>query len=271
RFAISCLKEYDTGNGDRRIIKALTSDVEEFFTRCNPGFIRCMVQQHEDPNQLWRSWIINITYNIINVNWFLLLGVRMATRESSSGLKIPIFIFLSYSIDGRFLVSLGGGPCLIWDVETAAVVASLLRENDEVFTSCRFSVNGNGSQILYITTMRDHGGSIVSFDTSSWTRVSSKHVVHDPISAFRDVWIYKSSNTRVTSIITKAHLGLVTALKFSEDFRLLVSASTDSSVKVTKVEEDTALKVLQREKTLCCRLYLSWERSRSHWRGRRIL
>ncbi|KAI3937615.1 hypothetical protein MKW92_024855, partial [Papaver armeniacum] len=47
-----------------------------------------------------------------------------------------------------------------------------------------FSVNGNGSRILYITTMRDRGGSIVSFDTSSWNRVSSKHVVPDPISAF---------------------------------------------------------------------------------------
>ncbi|KAI3871908.1 hypothetical protein MKW92_012722, partial [Papaver armeniacum] len=47
-----------------------------------------------------------------------------------------------------------------------------------------FSVNGNGSQILYITAMRDRGGSIVSFDTSSWTRVSSKHVMPDPISVF---------------------------------------------------------------------------------------
>ncbi|KAI3941400.1 hypothetical protein MKW92_022210 [Papaver armeniacum] len=74
------------------------------------------------------------------------------------------------------------------------------------FTSCRFSMNGNGSQILRITAMRDHGGSIVSFDTSSWMRVSSKHVVPDPIFAFS---VY--------------HL---------------------------------------MENTLCCQLYLSWERSR---------
>ncbi|RZC58186.1 hypothetical protein C5167_005485 [Papaver somniferum] len=171
----------------------------------------------------------------------------------------PTLKDLDFSLDGRFLVSLGGGPCRIWDVETATVVASLLRENDEVFTSCRFSVNGNGTQILYITAMRDRGGSIVSFDTSSWTRMSSKHLVRDPISAFNvspdgehlaigtiqgDVFIYKSSNTRVASIIKKAHLGLVTALKFSEDSRLLVSASMDSSVRVTKVEEDTTLKGL---------------------------
>ncbi|XP_026386839.1 SEC12-like protein 2 [Papaver somniferum] len=171
----------------------------------------------------------------------------------------PTLKDLDFSLDGRFLVSLGGGPCRIWDVETATVVASLLRENDEVFTSCRFSVNGNGTQILYITAMRDRGGSIVSFDTSSWTRVSSKNLVRDPISAFNvspdgehlaigtiqgDVFVYKSSNTRVASIIKKAHLGLVTALKFSEDSRLLVSASMDSSVRVTKVEEDTTLKGL---------------------------
>ncbi|MCL7026394.1 hypothetical protein MKW94_014878 [Papaver nudicaule] len=166
---------------------------------------------------------------------------------------------LDFSLDGRFLVSLGGGPCRIWDLESANVVATLLKENDEVFTSCRFSVNSNGTQILYITAMRDRGGSIVSFDTSSWTRVSSKHLVRDPISAFNvspdgehlaigtiqgDVFIYKSTNTRVSSIIKKAHIGLVTALKFSEDSRLLVSASLDSSVRVTKTEEDGTLKGL---------------------------
>ncbi|RZC77123.1 hypothetical protein C5167_001309 [Papaver somniferum] len=88
----------------------------------------------------------------------------------------PTLKDLDFSLDGRFLVSLGGGPCLIWDVETTTIVASILRENR--------SLNGNGSQILHVTTMRDRGGSIVSFDTSSWTRVSSKHVVPDPISAF---------------------------------------------------------------------------------------
>ncbi|XP_026418259.1 SEC12-like protein 2 [Papaver somniferum] len=154
----------------------------------------------------------------------------------------PTLKDLDFSLDGRFLVSLGGGPCLIWDVETTTIVASILRENR--------SLNGNGSQILHVTTMRDRGGSIVSFDTSSWTRVSSKHVVPDPISAFSvspdgellaigtiqgGVWLYKSINTRVTSIIKKSSLGLVTALKLSEDSRLLVSASMDSSVRVTKV------------------------------------
>ncbi|KAI3846870.1 hypothetical protein MKX03_008463 [Papaver bracteatum] len=48
----------------------------------------------------------------------------------------------------------------------------------------RFSLNGNSGQILYITAMRDREGSIVSFDTSLWTRVSSEHVVLDPISGF---------------------------------------------------------------------------------------
>ncbi|KAI3849275.1 hypothetical protein MKX03_001674 [Papaver bracteatum] len=52
------------------------------------------------------------------------------------------------------------------------------------FTSCIFSMNGNGSQILYITAMRDRGGNNVSYDTSPWTRVSSKHVVPNPIFMF---------------------------------------------------------------------------------------
>ncbi|KAI3844059.1 hypothetical protein MKX03_007077 [Papaver bracteatum] len=161
---------------------------------------------------------------------------------------------LDFSLDGKFLVSLGGGPCRIWDVNSSAVVATLQRENDEVFTSCRFSINSNGTQILYITAMRDRGGSIVSWNTSSWMRMSSKHVVRDPICAFNvspdgeylaigtiqgDLpYIYKSTNIRVKSIIKKAHIGLVTVLKFYEDSRLLVSASMDSSARVTKIEED---------------------------------
>ncbi|KAI3940323.1 hypothetical protein MKW98_024730 [Papaver atlanticum] len=160
---------------------------------------------------------------------------------------------LDFSLDEKFLVSLGGGPCRIWDVNSSAVVATLQRENDEVFTSCRFSINSNGTQILYITAMRDRGGSIVSWNTSSWMRMSSKHVVRDPICAFNvspdgeylaigtiqgDLFIYKSTNIRVKSIIKKAHIGLVTVLKFSEDSRLLVSASMDSSARVTKIEED---------------------------------
>ncbi|XP_026407208.1 SEC12-like protein 2 [Papaver somniferum] len=160
---------------------------------------------------------------------------------------------LDFSLDGKFLVSLGGGPCRIWDVNSSAVVATLQRENDEVFTSCRFSINSNSTQILYITAMRDRGGSIVSWNTSSWMRMSSKHVVRDPICAFNvspdgeylaigtiqgDLFIYKSTNIRVKSIIKKAHIGLVTVLKFSEDSRLLVSASMDSSARMTKIEED---------------------------------
>ncbi|KAI3915395.1 hypothetical protein MKW98_022353 [Papaver atlanticum] len=97
-----------------------------------------------------------------------------------------------FSLDGRFLVSLGGGPCRIWDVETSTVVASLLRGNFHFiylsFTSCRFSVNGNGSQILYITAIRskmslDAKTHKCVYHTSSWMRVSWKHVVPDPISA----------------------------------------------------------------------------------------
>ncbi|KAI3872949.1 hypothetical protein MKW92_024726 [Papaver armeniacum] len=215
----------------------------------NLGFIRCMVQQHADPNQ-WHAAICIDTMEVMKPMDIVFKWPSMSLIIDNAD-AYPTLNDLDFSLDGRFLVSLEGGPCRIWDVKSATVVASLLRENFHFiylsFTSCRFSVNGNGSQILYITSMRDRGGSIVSFDTSSWTRVSPKHVVPNPISVFSvsPDTEHLAINTRVTSIIKKAHLGLVTALKFSEDSRLLVSASMDSSVRVTNVEEDMTLEVIR--------------------------
>lgn len=159
---------------------------------------------------------------------------------------------LDFSPDGKFLASVGSGPCRIWDVSKSTSVASLMKENDEIFGYCRFSPIDDENQVLYITTMRDQGGSISKWSTTTWTRIKSKRVVRDPICAFNvssngkllaigtiegDVLIVSSNNFKVQNVIKKAHLGLVTTLKFSEDSRALLSASLDSRVRVTIIKE----------------------------------
>ncbi|KAE9450652.1 hypothetical protein C3L33_17448, partial [Rhododendron williamsianum] len=175
---------------------------------------------------------------------------------------------LDFSPDGKFLVSVGsGGPGRVWDVTSSKPVASLPKEQDEVFGFCRFS-HSEKNPVLYITSMRGQGGSIVKWDTSSWKRVSTNHVVRDPVCAFNvsadgkllavgtiqgDVLIINSANMHVQNVVRKAHLGLVTALMFSEDssllnmllivkhvafiYRALVSASLDSSARVTVIKD----------------------------------
>ncbi|KAL1568573.1 SEC12-like protein 2 [Salvia divinorum] len=160
---------------------------------------------------------------------------------------------LDFSPDGKFLASVGGsGPGRIWDVASSSSRASLPKENGEIFGFCRFSRSTDTDQVLYITTLRDKGGSIVKWNPTSWTRISSTYVSRDPISAFNvspdgkllaigtiqgDILIISSANMRVQTVSKKAHLGLVTALAFAPDSRALVSASLDSSSRVTLIKD----------------------------------
>lgn len=159
---------------------------------------------------------------------------------------------LDFSLDGKLLVSVGSGPGRIWNVASSTSIASLPKENDEVFGFCRFSRGTDADHILYVTSMRDKGGSIVKWNTTSWKRMSSRHVVRDPVSAFNvspdgkllaigtiqgDILILSSTSMQVQTIVKKAHLGLVTALAFSQDSRALISASLDSSARVTLIKD----------------------------------
>ncbi|KAI3757387.1 hypothetical protein L6452_04924 [Arctium lappa] len=161
---------------------------------------------------------------------------------------------LDFSLDGKFIVSVGSGPGRVWDISSSMAKASLPKENDEVFGFCRFSQNIKNDQVLYVTAMRDRGGSIVKWNTTTWKRISSKHIVRDPISAFSvsndgkflaigtiegDILILNSSSMKVQTVVKKAHLGLVTALSFSDNSRALASASLDSSARVTLIKETT--------------------------------
>ncbi|KAF7147824.1 hypothetical protein RHSIM_Rhsim03G0184600 [Rhododendron simsii] len=105
---------------------------------------------------------------------------------------------LDFSPDGKFLVSVGsGGPGRLWDVTSSKPVASLSKEQDEVFGFCRFS-RSEKNPVLYITAIGTIQGDV---------------------------------------LVRKAHFALVTALMFSQDSRALASGSLDSSARVTMIKD----------------------------------
>ncbi|XP_039006806.1 SEC12-like protein 2 [Hibiscus syriacus] len=159
---------------------------------------------------------------------------------------------LDFSCDGKFLVSLGSALCRVWDVTSSKVVTSLAKGNDEVFAFCRFSPINDKNTHLYIAAVTDHGGSILTYNTTTWNRIRTSRVVRDAISAFNvssdgkflavgivggDLFIINAANMKVQMMVKKAHLGLVRALTFSPDSRAVVSASLDSSARVTLIKD----------------------------------
>ncbi|VYS51724.1 unnamed protein product [Arabidopsis thaliana] len=159
---------------------------------------------------------------------------------------------LTFSESGKFLVSLGGPVCRVWEVNASAAVASLSKEKDEMFASCRFSVDSAGNEVLYIAANTERGGSIITCDTKLWKRKWSKPIKKNSISAFNvsadgkllaigtlegDVLILESIRMQTIQVVKKAHLGLVTALTFSPDSRGLVSVSFDSRARLTMIEQ----------------------------------
>ncbi|KAJ0240509.1 SEC12-like protein 2 [Hirschfeldia incana] len=159
---------------------------------------------------------------------------------------------LTFSESGKFLVSLGGPLCRVWDVNASTAVASLSKEKDEMFAFCRFSADTAGNEVLYIAAKTERGGSIITWDTTSWKRRHSKLLKNYSISAFNvspdgkflafgtlegDILIISSIKMKTHQLVKKAHLGLVTALTFSPDSRCLVSVSIDSRAKLTVIEQ----------------------------------
>lgn len=159
---------------------------------------------------------------------------------------------LAFSLDGKFLVSLGdSGPCRVWDLTSSVAKASLPKEDGEKFRFCRFSQSSDGTQVLFVAAVTGRGASILTWNTSSWKRIGSKHVARVPVIAFNvsadgklvavgteggDIVILNSSSMKTQTVVKKAHIGFVTALAFSHDSRAIVSASMDSSATVTQVQ-----------------------------------
>ncbi|XP_062171018.1 SEC12-like protein 2 [Alnus glutinosa] len=185
-----------------------------------------------------------------NLRVFMWPSMEIILNEASAHTTVKD---LDFSLDGKYLVSLGNrGPARVWDMTSSTVVASLSKENDEIFSSCRFSESNDKNQVLYIAAVTDKGGSIVTWNTNTWKRIRTKPVVRDTISAFNvspdgkllacgttqgDILILNSTSMRVQTIVRKAHLGFVTALAFSYDSRGLASVSLDSSARVTLIED----------------------------------
>ncbi|CAL4991596.1 unnamed protein product [Urochloa decumbens] len=158
---------------------------------------------------------------------------------------------LSFSSDEKFLaVNRSSGPCRVWDLMSAEAVANLPREAGEIFGFCRFSNKADNSNILFITAMQGDYGKIISWNTSSWTRVGSKKITREAISAFAvspdgvllaigtiegTVIVLGSKDMRTLTTVKKAHLGIITTLAFSQDSRTLLSTSFDSTARVTSV------------------------------------
>ncbi|KAJ0095850.1 hypothetical protein Patl1_15355 [Pistacia atlantica] len=148
------------------------------------------------------------------------LEIVLNESEAHTSVKDLTFRFFtdglalfSYSPDGKFLVSLGKhGPGRVWDITSASIVASLPTENDEVFFSCRSALSSDENYVLFIAAI---------------TEGTDKG----------DIAIINSSNMQVQTMVRKAHLGFVTALAFSDDSRALLSASMDSSARVTLIED----------------------------------
>ncbi|KAL8531849.1 hypothetical protein ACS0TY_008450 [Phlomoides rotata] len=158
---------------------------------------------------------------------------------------------LNFSLDGKFLVSVGNGAGKIWNVETSTSVASLPKETGEILGYCQFSQTTGNDQVLYVTSMRGKDSRIVKFNTS-WQRISTTCITRESVCAFNvspdgkllaigtaegNIIIISSTNLRVHTYVKKAHLGFVTASAFSLDSRALVSTSMDSSSRVTLIKD----------------------------------
>ncbi|KAK3421544.1 hypothetical protein EUGRSUZ_G02182 [Eucalyptus grandis] len=120
---------------------------------------------------------------------------------------------LAFSLDGKFLVSLGdSGPCRVWDLISSVAKASLPKEDGEKFRFCRFSQSSDGTQVLFVAAVTGRGASILTWNTSSWKRIGSKHVARVPVIAFN-----VSADGKLVAVA-------------------IVSASMDSSATVTQVQ-----------------------------------
>ncbi|TVT99394.1 hypothetical protein EJB05_55212 [Eragrostis curvula] len=159
---------------------------------------------------------------------------------------------LCFSSDEKFLaVNRSSGPCRVWNLKSSEIAANLPREAGEIFSFCKFSYKTDGSHILFITAMQGNDyGKIISWNTTSWTRIGSKKITREGISAFAvspdgahlaigtsegSIIILDSKNMQTLVTVKKAHLGIVTALAFSQDSKTLLSTSIDSTARVTSV------------------------------------
>ncbi|KAL8507912.1 hypothetical protein ACS0TY_018457 [Phlomoides rotata] len=160
---------------------------------------------------------------------------------------------LNFSLDGKFLVSVGNGTGKMTAYYTSSILSSkfLLLIPGEILGYCWFSQTTGNDQVLYVTSMRGKDSRIVKFNTS-WQRISTTCITRESVCAFNVspdgkllaigtaegyIIINSSTNLWVHTYVKKAHLGFVTASAFSLDSRALFSTSMDSSSRVTLIKD----------------------------------
>ncbi|KAL6890126.1 hypothetical protein ACP4OV_008889 [Aristida adscensionis] len=175
-------------------------------------------------------------------------SMESVVTEADSKTSIKV---LSFSSDEKFLaVVRKSGPCRVWDLQASEVVANLPTESGETLVSCGFSNMTDGSHVLFTAAMQGNYGKIISWNTTSWTRIGSKKITREGISAFvvspdgallaigtseGSIIVVGSKNLQTLVTVKNAHLGLTTTVAFSQDSRTLLSTSFDSTARVTSI------------------------------------
>ncbi|GLJ25316.1 hypothetical protein SUGI_0484610 [Cryptomeria japonica] len=159
---------------------------------------------------------------------------------------------LDFSSDGTLLASSeDGGPCRIWNLKTSTseVLSSVGKDERIVFS--RFS-RDDAKPWLFTVIKQGDKGLIAYWDTHTRKKVGTRTFEKDPITTFNvssdgkflavgtcegDISVIQVSKMRIHQRVKGAHISFVTSLDFSQDSRLLLSASGVSSARVTRIEE----------------------------------
>eukprot|EP00250_Pteridium_aquilinum_P018120 c23954_g1_i1 orf=147-1349(-) len=196
---------------------------------------------------------------------------------------------LDISLDGAFLAAIpdGGNYCRIWEIEKLTIVTTIQNSNkNEMFGSCRFSRDGT-KPFLFITITKGGKGAIGVWDMEAWNKVGMKIFSKDPITSFStshdgkwlaigsvggDIRIIEVKRMQTLELVKDAHLSAVTSLEFSPNGRAFLSLSSDSTVRVTKLNKAKEWKEWQIYSLLISLIlasavlfYIFFEHSDSFW------
>ncbi|KAI5073312.1 hypothetical protein GOP47_0011325 [Adiantum capillus-veneris] len=159
---------------------------------------------------------------------------------------------IDISLDGAFLAAIPatGNCCRVWEIEKSTIVATIQHTDKmEVFGSCRFSRDGT-KPFLFLTLSKGGVGAIGVWVMDTWNKVGIKTFSKDPITSFAisddgkwlaigsaagAIHVIEVKKMQTTQLLKNAHTSGLTFLGFSPNGRALLSFSSDSSVRVTKL------------------------------------